>query len=243
MSAEESIVGLRQYLQQLSALGVERLYLRPSEVERALSEAKKRAAEQKASAGDNTSALAEMEKARVDCRNCALCDQGRTKVVFGVGNPNARLVFVGEAPGADEDRQGIPFVGKAGQLLTKMIGAMTLKREDIYICNVIKCRPPQNRDPLPEEIAACEPFLNEQLDLIQPEAIVCLGRFAVQTLTRNPEARITRIRGQWTEYRSVPLMPTFHPSYLLRTPAAKKEVWNDLQQVMAKLGLGPHKGS
>ncbi len=191
MSAEESIVGLRQYLQQLSALGVERLYLRPSEVERALSEAKKRAAEQKASAGDNTSALAEMEKARVDCRNCALCDQGRTKVVFGVGNPNARLVFVGEAPGADEDRQGIPFVGKAGQLLTKMIGAMTLKREDIYICNVIKCRPPQNRDPLPEEIAACEPFLNEQLDLIQPEAIVCLGRFAVQTLTRNPEARIT----------------------------------------------------
>lgn len=243
MSAEQSIAGLRQYLHQLRALGVERLYLKPDEVERALREAKKKATERKAAVGDNTGALAEMEKARVGCRECALCDQGRTQVVFGVGNPNARLVFVGEAPGADEDRQGIPFVGKAGQLLTKMIGAMTLKREDIYICNVIKCRPPQNRDPLPEEIAACEPFLNEQLDLIQPEAIVCLGRFAVQTLTRNPEARITRIRGQWTEYRSIPLMPTFHPSYLLRTPAAKKDVWSDLQQVMSKLGLGPHKRS
>ena len=172
-----------------------------------------------------------------DCQRCKLCDQGRTQVVFGDGNPGARLVFVGEAPGGDEDKQGIPFVGRAGQLLTRMIVAMTLKREDVYICNVIKCRPPGNRDPLPDEIATCEPFMIRQLEAIQPEVIVCLGRFAVQTLTRDPMARITKIRGKWSEYHGIPLMPTYHPSYLLRNPQAKGDVWQDLQAVMKKLGL------
>lgn len=169
-----------------------------------------------------------------DCRRCKLC-QGRTQLVFGVGNPKAELVFVGEGPGEEEDRQGIPFVGKAGQLLTKMIEAMGFTREQVYIANVVKCRPPNNRNPEPDEIEACEPFLKAQLAAIQPKAIVALGKFAAQTLLRDTTP-ITRLRGQWRQYESIPLMPTFHPAYLLRQPGEKKLAWADLQQVMKLFG-------
>lgn len=169
-----------------------------------------------------------------DCRRCKLCS-GRKSIVFGVGNPSAELVFVGEGPGADEDTQGIPFVGRAGQLLTKMIAAMGYARDEVYICNVVKCRPPGNRNPEPDEIAACEPFLKSQLAAIRPKAIVALGKFAAQTILQD-STPISRLRGRWRTYEGIPLMPTFHPAYLLRNPPAKKDCWADLQQVMAKLG-------
>jgi uracil-DNA glycosylase len=169
-----------------------------------------------------------------DCTRCKLCS-GRTHIVFGVGNPKAELVFVGEGPGADEDEQGIPFVGKAGQLLTKMIEAMGLSRDDVYICNVVKCRPPNNRNPEPDEIQACSPFLRAQLASIRPKIIVTLGKCAAQSLLGDGTP-ITRLRGTWREYCGVPVMPTFHPAYLLRSPAEKKNAWADLRQVMKRLG-------
>lgn len=170
-----------------------------------------------------------------DCQRCKLC-QTRNQIVFGSGNPQAKLVFVGEAPGADEDAQGLPFVGRAGQLLTKMIEAMNLSRDQVYICNVIKCRPPDNRNPEPEEIAACEPFLKKQLAIIRPDVIVALGRYACQSLLKI-ETSMGEIRGVWKQYEGIDLMPTFHPAYLLRSPSKKKEAWEDLQKVMARLGL------
>lgn len=177
--------------------------------------------------------LEEIRAELEDCRRCSLC-QGRKTVVFGVGNPRARLVLVGEAPGREEDEKGEPFVGEAGRLLDRILFAMGLRREEVYICNVEKCRPPGNRDPLPEEIAACEPFLKRQLAAIRPELIVTLGRFAAQTLLRDTSP-IGRLRGHWHEYQGIPLMPTFHPAYLLRNPAGKREVWEDMKQVMARL--------
>jgi DNA polymerase len=176
--------------------------------------------------------LEEVRRALGDCQRCKLCS-GRKNIVFGVGNPKAKLVFVGEGPGAEEDNQGIPFVGAAGQLLTKIIEAIGLKREDVYIANVIKCRPPGNRNPEPDEIAACQPFLEAQLNAIRPSVIVTLGKFAAQTLLRT-DTPITRLRGQWREYVGIPLMPTFHPAYLLRNPAEKKSAWTDLQAVMTR---------
>ncbi|HEY0840062.1 MAG TPA: uracil-DNA glycosylase [Vulgatibacter sp.] len=169
-----------------------------------------------------------------DCRRCGLC-AGRRNIVFGDGSPSAELVFVGEGPGEEEDRQGLPFVGAAGHLLDKMIEAMGYRRDEVYVCNVVKCRPPGNRNPLPEEVAACEPFLRAQLAAIRPKAIVALGKFAAQALLRD-ETPITRLRGTWREYEGIPLMPTFHPAYLLRAPAEKRKAWDDLQQVMARLG-------
>jgi uracil-DNA glycosylase len=169
-----------------------------------------------------------------ECTRCKLAG-GRTTLVFGVGNPAAELVFVGEGPGADEDAQGEPFVGRAGQLLTKMIEAMGFGREDVYIANVVKCRPPENRNPEPDEIAACEPFLRAQLAAIRPKVIVALGKFAAQTLLREATP-ISRLRGRWYEYGGVRLMPTFHPAYLLRSPDEKKKAWEDLQLVMKELG-------
>src|SRR5712671_242181 len=170
-----------------------------------------------------------------ECTRCKL-HRTRTNIVFGVGNPRARLMFVGEAPGEDEDLQGFPFVGKAGQLLTKMIEAMGLGREDVYICNAVKCRPPNNRNPEPDELLACEPFLKGQLGAVKPEVIVTLGKFAAQSLLRD-STPITRLRGQWREYEGIPVMATFHPAYLLRSPGEKGKVWEDLKQVMKKLGL------
>jgi uracil-DNA glycosylase len=169
-----------------------------------------------------------------DCHRCALGD-GRTKLVFGVGNPQARLVFVGEAPGRDEDLQGEPFVGAAGQLLTKIIQAMGLRREDVYICNVLKCRPPQNRDPLPAEIEACSSFMLRQIQAIGPAVLVALGKFAAQTLLQN-KTPISKLRGQFHDFHGIPLMPTFHPSALLRDESLKRPVWEDMQQVMQRLG-------
>jgi DNA polymerase len=168
-----------------------------------------------------------------DCRRCKLAE-GRKHIVFGGGNPRAELVFVGEGPGYDEDRQGQPFVGKAGQLLNKIIQAMHFKREDVYLCNVIKCRPPRNRNPEPDEIEACFPFLLRQLEVIRPRIICALGTFAAQTLlnTRKP---ISRLRGTFHDFHDIPLMPTFHPAYLLRNADKKREVWEDMQQIMKAL--------
>ena len=169
-----------------------------------------------------------------DCTRCKLHTQGRTQVVFGAGNPSAQLMFVGEAPGADEDLQGVPFIGRAGQLLTKIIEAIGLTREDVYIANVIKCRPPQNRNPEPDEVATCEPFLFQQIDAIHPKVIVALGKFGAQTLLRTLEP-ISKLRGRVFEYRGSKLIPTFHPAYLLRNPSSKREVWEDMKLVKTLL--------
>jgi uracil-DNA glycosylase family 4 len=184
-----------------------------------------------------TRSLEELRGEIGDCRRCKLAPH-RTHIVFGVGNPSARLVFVGEAPGRDEDRQGEPFVGRAGQLLTEIITkGMKLARSDVYIANVIKCRPPENRNPEPDEVASCEPFLLRQLELIGPEVIVALGKFAAQTLLRS-KTPITQLRGRWYDYHGIKLMPTFHPAYLLRNPGDKRLVWEDIQKVMRVLGIG-----
>jgi DNA polymerase len=169
-----------------------------------------------------------------DCRRCKLCS-GRNNIVFGIGNPHARLMFVGEGPGRDEDLQGEPFVGRAGQLLTDIITkGMGLQREDVYIANVVKCRPPENRNPEPDEVTACEPFLKKQIDLVRPQVIVGLGKFAVQTLLQS-KVPITKLRGIWHRYQGIKLMPTFHPAYLLRNPADKKLVWEDIKKVIEEL--------
>jgi len=177
--------------------------------------------------------LDDLQKSLDGCSRCPLCQQ-RNHLVFGAGNPQARVVLVGEAPGREEDLRGYPFVGEAGQLLEKILLAMNLSRETVYICNVIKCRPPGNRDPKPDEIAACEPFLKQQLALIKPEIIITLGRFAAQTLLKTT-APIGRLRGQWREYEGIALMPTFHPAYLLRNPSGKRPVWEDMKLVMQQL--------
>jgi uracil-DNA glycosylase len=172
-----------------------------------------------------------------DCTRCKLHGQGRRQIVFGVGNPDADLMFVGEAPGADEDLQGIPFVGRAGQLLTKIIEAIDLKREDVYIANVIKCRPPGNRNPEQDEVETCEPFLFQQIDIIRPKVIVALGTFAARALLRTLDP-ISRLRGRVYDYRGAKLIPTFHPAYLLRNPASKRETWEDMKLVRRLLGQG-----
>jgi uracil-DNA glycosylase len=170
-----------------------------------------------------------------DCTRCKL-HKGRNKLVFGDGSPTAKLVFVGEGPGADEDRQGLPFVGRAGKLLTQMIEAMGLQRNDVYICNVVKCRPPENRAPEPDEVQTCSPYLLRQIDVINPQVIVCLGATAAKALLQTNKG-ITQFRGQWLDWRGRKLMATYHPAYLLRNPPAKADVWKDLQKVMAELGL------
>lgn len=178
--------------------------------------------------------LAELRGAIGDCQRCKLC-AGRTHIVFGIGDPHAKLMFVGEGPGRDEDLKGEPFVGRAGQLLTDIITkGMGLKREDVYICNVVKCRPPENRNPEPDEVAACEPFLKKQIDIVRPQIIVGLGKFAVQTLLKSTVA-ISKLRGTWASYHGIKLMPTFHPAYLLRNPADKKLVWEDIKKVMQEM--------
>jgi DNA polymerase len=169
------------------------------------------------------------------CQKCRLA-KTRTNVVYGVGNPNADLMFIGEAPGRDEDLQGEPFVGRAGQLLTDIIKAMKLTRDQVYIANVIKCRPPENRNPEPDELDECRPYIKRQIALIRPKVIVTLGRFALQSLTEKSYS-ISAVRGQWLEVDGIKVMPTYHPAYLLRTPAAKKDVWTDMKKVMAELGL------
>jgi uracil-DNA glycosylase len=174
-----------------------------------------------------------------DCTRCKL-HRGRTNIVYGVGNPKAELVFVGEGPGHDEDIKGEPFVGRAGKLLTQMIEAMNLRREDVYIANVVKCRPPENRLPEKDEIATCSPYLLRQLDVIKPKVVCALGSCAAQTLLQTTQG-ISKFRGEWFDFRGSKLIATYHPAYLLRNPPAKSEVWKDLQKVMAFLGLQPRK--
>jgi DNA polymerase len=171
------------------------------------------------------------------CTRCKLHALGRKQVVFGVGNPDADLMFVGEAPGADEDEQGEPFVGRAGQLLTKIIEAIGLTRDQVYIANVIKCRPPGNRNPEPDEVDTCEPFLFRQLDAIRPKVVIALGKFAAQSLLKTTDP-ITRLRGRVFNYRGASLIPTFHPAFLLRNPGAKRDVWEDMKKARAILQGG-----
>jgi uracil-DNA glycosylase family 4 len=179
-----------------------------------------------------------LPRIREDLGECTRCKlhKGRNKIVFGDGSAKAELVFIGEGPGADEDAQGLPFVGRAGKLLTQMIDAMGLQRKDVYICNVVKCRPPGNRAPEPDEVQACSPYLLRQVDAIKPKVIVCLGAVAAKTLLQTTRG-ISQIRGEWLEWRGRKLMVTYHPAYLLRNPPAKADVWKDLQKVMLELGL------
>jgi DNA polymerase len=177
--------------------------------------------------------LESLEMKTLSCRTCPLC-KGRTNVVFGAGNADAKLLFVGEGPGYDEDMQGLPFVGRAGQLLTKIIEAMGLKRKDVYITNVVKCRPPQNRTPFPTEILACAEYLAGQIDIIKPKIICALGKVPAQALLKT-ELPITKLRGNFYLYKDIKVMPTFHPAYLLRNPGDKKLVWQDMKKIMAQL--------
>ncbi len=174
-----------------------------------------------------------LKKEALSCTKCDLCET-RTHVVFGAGNPRAKLMFVGEAPGMQEDLQGLPFVGRAGKLLTRIIESIGLKRKDVYIANILKCRPPDNRNPLPTEILTCEEYLIKQIELIRPRVICALGKFAAQTLLRSQES-ITRLRGKFSDYRGTKLMPTFHPAYLLRNPQDKRLVWEDMKKIRNQL--------
>lgn len=187
-----------------------------------------------------TGELTAVEARAKVCTKCSELSRCRHSVVFGVGNPRAEIMLIGEAPGADEDAQGEPFVGRAGQLLTKIITAMGYRREEVYITNIIKCRPPQNRTPLPEEVANCLPYVLSQIELIQPKVIVALGATALRALL-DVQLGITKMRGHWYTFHDIPIMPTFHPAYLLRNPAAKREVWDDMKAVLDKLGRKPPK--
>jgi len=189
-----------------------------------------------ASSADAAGQLAVLREEVVACVRCSELAAGRTQTVFGVGRPDARLVFFGEAPGADEDASGVPFVGRAGQLLTKIIEACTLSRDDVYILNVLKCRPPGNRPPLPDEVTACRPFFERQLEIIRPEFICCLGASAARALLQTEEA-IGKLRGRWFTHGSAEVICTYHPSYLLRNPAAKRDVWDDMKLLMARMGV------
>jgi DNA polymerase len=189
----------------------------------------------KAVTENNEEPLNDLRREVLGCQRCSLA-RTRKNIVFGDGNVSAKIVFVGEAPGADEDEQGLPFVGRAGQLLTNIIKAMGLARKDVYICNILKCRPPGNRNPLPDEIQLCEPFLKQQLQLISPQIICALGSFAAKTLLKT-ETPITALRGRFQTYEGIKLMPTYHPAYLLRNPPAKKQVWEDVQLIMKEIEL------
>ena len=178
-----------------------------------------------------------LEEIRIDlgdCRRCGL-SENRKNIVFGTGDPNARLVFVGEGPGYDEDQKGEPFVGAAGRLLTKIIHAIKYTREQVYICNIIKCRPPKNRNPLPNEIEACSPFLKRQIAAIKPDVICALGAFAAQTLLETQEP-ISKLKGRFHDYNGIRVLPTYHPAYLLRNPSKKRDVWEDMKKLMKALG-------
>lgn len=236
----EAVRGLGNYLrfcremglEELPAARPERTVMEPSGEKRAMSlplDAR--------SGGDSpVMSLPEIREELGDCRRCKLCEE-RNSIVFGEGNPDARLVFVGEGPGRDEDAQGRPFVGRAGQLLTKIIKAMKLEREDVYICNVVKCRPPGNRNPEPDEVASCEPFLAKQIRSINPEVVVCLGSVATGLLLKLKNFRMGQLRGTFHNYENSKLMVTYHPAALLRNPAFKKPVWEDMKLVMKELGI------
>lgn len=234
----ELVTDVRAHIEYLKALGIKTIEIRPIERAPVHSPASGPAAapdpKNLPSGQPKTSGLAAVREDLGECVRCKL-HKGRKTIVFGEGNPDAGVVFVGEGPGFEEDEQGRPFVGEAGQLLTKIIeNGMRINRSDVYICNVVKCRPPGNRNPEPDEIAACGPFLERQLLTIRPKVIVTLGNTPTQTLLKTKEG-ITKLRGKWRTYHGIPLMPTFHPAYLLRNPADKKLVWEDIQKVMKEL--------
>lgn len=227
----ELLLQTRSILTGLHDMGVEEIYVPPAPAEQQLPPCQ---VDGEPHSGEcRAQTLEEIRDDLGDCQRCRLAAM-RNNIVFGAGHPHARLVFVGEGPGRDEDLQGHPFVGEAGKLLERILFAMGLSREQVYICNVIKCRPPQNRNPSTEEISACEPFLQRQLAAIRPQVIVALGKFAAQTLLQQQVA-ISKLRGTWHSYQNIPLMPTFHPAYLLRNPAGKREVWEDMKQVLRRL--------
>ena len=218
----------RQYLETEAAFGLTRIGLIQG-----LTSTPERSSETRE---EKARALEALNAQYRDCQMCPL-SQGRTHVVFGAGNPQAQLMFIGEAPGFEEDRQGLPFVGAAGQLLTKIIEAMKLTRSEVYIANCLKCRPPNNRNPLPTEIASCSPILAKQIEIIRPKIICALGKFAAQTLLKTDEP-ISRLRGRFFDWnQGIKLMPTFHPAYLLRNPPDKKLVWEDMRLIMKELGI------
>jgi len=223
-SFRQLIVDIREFLEYQESLGVKEVFFEKTEIPQTPEDP-----------------LKTIRKELGNCTRCKL-HSTRTQIVFGVGNPDAALVFVGEGPGYDEDVQGEPFVGRAGQLLTRIIEAMGLKRRDVYIANIIKCRPPNNRNPEPDEISNCEPFLNQQLEAIGPRVVCALGTFAAQTLLKT-DLRISQLRGKFHPYRGMKVMATFHPAYLLRNPNEKRKVWDDMQQIMKELGLSAQPGN
>lgn len=242
------IATLRDYVEQLREEGMEGLPAAVSSVQAVRTAASASAAVKNAGVPKSvelfskypgleaTSTLENLREFVGECTRCKLAPR-RTNLVFGVGDPNAQLMFVGEAPGADEDARGEPFVGRAGQLLTDIIErGMGIRRSDVYICNVIKCRPPENRNPEPDEVASCEPFLFRQIEIVRPRAIVGLGTFAVQAVLK-VKTPISKMRGQWQDFRGIRFMPTFHPAYLLRNPGDKRLVWADIQEVMRFLEM------
>jgi len=218
---------------EASAPAPEPAKVKPAMAERKAVHEENEMAKKKSEGKSETLAKIAAEVAK--CRKCRLCET-RTNTVPGVGNPNARLMFIGEAPGADEDKKGEPFVGRAGQLLTKMISAMGLSRDDVYIANIIKCRPPANRNPEPDEVEMCEPYLIRQIETIKPEVIVALGAVSTNTLLK-VDTPISKLRGEFRSYHGTPLLPTFHPAYLLRNESSKKDAWSDLQTAMKKLNM------
>ena len=219
---------LSDQLQFFKDIGVDTLELNASPPGRGRGEA--------AGEGQSAPAVSPLDAIRADIGDCQRCKLAptRTHIVFGSGNPDAELVFVGEAPGYDEDQQGLPFVGRAGQLLTRIIESIGIKREDVYICNVLKCRPPDNRNPEPDEVAACNPFLKRQLAAIRPKVVCCLGTFAAQNVLQTA-ASISRLRGKFFDMDGIRVIATFHPAYLLRSPEKKREVWDDMKQIRAEL--------
>jgi len=216
--------------------GVEELCLAaPPQVQAPVEKQVQASAEKKETSPITNTALKDFENNISSCLKCAL---GKTRInfVFGEGSNQARLMFIGEAPGRDEDKLGRPFIGRAGQLLTKIIESIGIKREDVFIANIIKCRPPENRNPLPSEIAACSPYLLKQIELIKPKVICALGKFSAQTLLKS-ETPISRLRGKFYDYHGIKLMPTYHPAYLLRNSSGKKDVWEDMLMIAKELGL------
>jgi len=218
--------------------GIEEIFLATGAKKEKAAEKKEKAAVKDTDRTDVKGREASLVSHKRRVLSCAECDLVATRknVVFGEGNPDADLMFIGEAPGRDEDLQGRPFVGRAGQLLTKIIESIGLRREDIYIANILKCRPPGNRNPMPTEIATCTPHLVKQIELIKPRVICALGKFAAQTLL-DTETPISRLRGNWHEYRGIKLMPTYHPAYLLRNPGGKRDVWVDMKKIAHELGI------
>jgi uracil-DNA glycosylase family 4 len=230
---ENNVVeNIRNILEFYQVLGFERLPLNPASPP--FNKGAKRGFEKGRHVGNKETALNALREEIGDCKRCKL-SKGRTHIVFGEGNPDARLIFIGEAPGREEDLQARPFVGDAGMLLSRLIGKMGLKRSDVYIANIVKCRPPSNRDPEMDEIEQCRRFIEKQIEIIHPEIIMTLGRISAQTLTGNMKLKITATRGNFFDYKGIPLMPTFHPAYLIRNPKDKWLTWSDAQKVLERL--------